>query len=228
MRVNNSAHGRAIYPERNFYKLTGEIKMNKIIIIADPVQIRAAIHTAAEKDIRHYLRGILIEGESNYTRVVSTDGHIASVQGYNVENTGTAVFILPLTTAKMIGAKDKICEFTSEDDGKTWAMKTNSVNVNFLPVDGKFPDWRRIVPKPIYDIEQKPSQFDPELLIRFSKAAKILGQKTVIVTHNNNGAALVSIGMPNYAGVIMPLLSTFVDKVIIKTFDHKLTSTLEN
>jgi DNA polymerase III sliding clamp (beta) subunit (PCNA family) len=204
------------------------MKMSKITVNANPVQIRAAIHTAAEKDIRYYLRGVLIEGESTYTRVVSTDGHIASVQGYEVENAGTAVFILPLATAKMVGAKDKFCEFTSEDEGKTWAMKTNSVSVNFPPVDGKFPDWRRIVPKPRYDIEQKPSQFNPELLIRFSKAAKILDQKTVIVTHNDNGAGLVSIGLTNYAGVIMPLSSKFVDTAIIKTFDDKLISTLEN
>ncbi len=216
------------FTRTEFYKLTGELKMSKITINANPVQIRAAIHTAAEKEIRYYLNGVLIEGESTYTRVVSTEGHIASVQGYKVENTGTAVFILPQATAKMISAKDKFCEFTSDDDGKTWSMITNSVNVNFLPVDGKFPDWRRIVPKPKYDIEQNPSQFDPELLIRFSKAAKILGQKTVIVTHNNNGAALVSIGLTNYVGVIIPLTLKFVNEDTIKTFDYKLISALEN
>ena len=201
--------------------------MSKITINANPVQIRAAIHTAATKEIHYYLNSVLIEGESTYTRVVSTDGHVASVQGYKVENTGPAVFILPLATAKMIGAKDNFCEFTSEDEGKTWSMKTNSVNVNFLPVDGRFPDWRRTVPKPSYDTEQQPSQFNPELLIRFSKAAKILGQKTVIVTHNNNGAALVSIGLTNYAGAIMPLTPSFVAEAIVKTFDYELTANLE-
>ena len=202
--------------------------MSKITINANPVQIRAAIHTAATKEIRYYLNGVLIEGESNYTRVVSTDGNIASVQGYEVENIGAAVFILPLATAKMINAKDKLCAFTSDDEGKTWSMITNSVNVNFLPVDGKFPDWRRIVPKPSYSTEKKFSQFDPELLICFSKAAKILGKKTVIVIHNNDDAALVSIGLTDYVGVIMPLMPSFVDKVIIKTFDYKLTSALES
>ena len=200
--------------------------MSKITINANPVQIRAAIHTSAEKEIRYYLNGVLIEGESSYTRIVSTDGRIASVQGCEVENAGTAVFILPLATAKMISAKDKFCEFTSDDDGKTWLMKTDSVSVNFLPVDGKFPDWRRIVPKPSYNTEQNPSQFDPELLIRFSKAAKILGKKTVIVTHNNNDAALVSIGLTNYVGIIMPLMPSFVDKAIVKTFDAQLTASI--
>jgi len=197
-----------------------------ITIQANPTKIRAAIYFSATKDIRYYLKGILIEGEKEYTRIVSTNGSIVSIQGHKAENTVTEVFILPLATAKMISAKDTFCDFISNDNGKNWTMKTNSVNVNFIPIDGRFPDWRRIVPKPEYDIEQIPSQFDPELVSIFLKAAKILGQKTLIITHNKNGSGLVSINKNDFIGVIAPVDARYVEKNTVKYFDSKLTAAL--
>jgi hypothetical protein len=165
--------------------------------------------------------------------VVSTDGSRASVQGRASDNELPApvAFIVPYATLKMLTAKEATCSFISEDSGKTWSMKTYSLSVNFTPVDGRFPDWRRIIPKDIDDkLEQIPSQFNADFLSDFVKAGKILkGPKHsfIHVSHNAGNSARVDIGLSNYLGIVMPVSEKYQNKNKAQVFDYQLTANLE-
>jgi hypothetical protein len=73
-------------------------------------------------------------------------------------------------------------------------------------VDGRFPDWRRVVPASADGI---PSQFSPEYVGSFGKVGELLGGKSkstsCVIHHNGNGAALVTFPGSPAVGVIMPM-----------------------
>ena len=91
----------------------------KTIIHSNSDQLRASLLTAATKDIRYYLNGVCIEASPTYTRLISTDGHRASIQGFKVENTieKEIQFIVPFETLKML--KGKVLVALSVFFGKT-------------------------------------------------------------------------------------------------------------
>ena len=190
----------------------------KTIIHSNSDQLRASLLTAATKDIRYYLCGVCIEASPTYTRLISTDGHRASIQGYKVENTieREIQFIVPFDTLKMLKPKDTFVKFESEDY-INWTMTTKNFSVNFTIVDGKFPDWRRILPK---DSEQlgTPAQFNVEYLADFGKASKILGFgsdfQNVFIKHNGENTTEVRLNSSSYLGIIMPIRAEMIKKDI--------------
>ena len=97
----------------------------KTIIHSNSDQLRASLLTSAQKDIRYYLCGVCIEATPTYTRLISTDGHRASIQGFKVENTiGKEIqFIVPAYILKLLKSKDTFVIFES-DDLINWTMKT--------------------------------------------------------------------------------------------------------
>jgi hypothetical protein len=76
----------------------------------------------------------------------------------------------------------------------------------FVPVAGPFPDYRRVVPKAP---SGKPSFFDPDLLVRFKRAAEDLGSNLGLfdLLPGGDGAGLVYLG-EDVVGVIMPMRSS--------------------
>lgn len=190
----------------------------KTIIHSNSDQLRASLLTSATKDIRYYLCGVCIEASPTYTRLISTDGHRASIQGYKLENTieREIQFIVPFDTLKMLKPKDTFVKFESEDH-INWTMITKNFSVNFKVVEGKFPDWRRIVPK---DSEQlgTPAQFNVEYLADFGKASKILGldskYQNVFIKHNGENTTEVRLNCSNYLGIIMPVRADVIKKDI--------------
>ena len=202
----------------------------KTIIHSNSDQLRASLLTAATKDIRYYLNGVCIEASPTYTRLISTDGHRASIQGFKVENTieKEIQFIVPFETLKMLKSKDTFVTFES-DDLINWTMKTLTLNVNFVAVEGKFPDWRRIVPK---DSEQlgQPAQFNVEYLADLGKAAKILGlgsnYQNVFIKHNGENTTEVRLNSSSYLGIIMPVRAEVIKKRMSEYIDADLITPL--
>ena len=114
-------------------------------------KLKAALVCAAKADVRYYLNGVLLErtpnGDLHY---VSTDGHrlFAGVQHADwrtaKEQHGLFTMIIPRDTIEQ-AVKGK----SSTDmidlrpvSGRFWVLG----NVQFTPVEGKFPDWRRVIP----------------------------------------------------------------------------------
>lgn len=106
---------------------------------------KAAILCAATKDIRYYMVGVHIERTaSGAVHIVSTDGarlFVGAITSPECDQAGPWRLTVPLDVAKH-AAKGRgdvtlqgLPDGRYELDGRT-----------FAPVDGVFPDWRRVIP----------------------------------------------------------------------------------
>lgn len=103
--------------------------------------VRACTYAAADQDVRYFLNGVCLQIEKDQVVVVATDGHrlhrviLDAVPGMPI---GEHIF--PRACLRFIDsdtvriAKDGIRAQVGE-------------HLNTIMVDGKFPDWRRIMPK---------------------------------------------------------------------------------
>lgn len=166
--------------------------------------LRAALHTSGVQDVPYYLNGVCVEVMLKETRIISTDGKVLSVFRTMIENPEHCQFIISNEVIK--GIKKSDSNITVEiDDGK-YALIDGATRIGFTPIDVKYPDYRRVFPLANY--ESKPSQYNPDLLVKFAKIAKQLtcGTEDLHIKHNGILGALVRIlTRPDFAGVIMPM-----------------------
>lgn len=179
----------------------------KITIMRD--QLVAALCTSAKADVRYYLNGIYLEATNTETRLTSTDGRVmallrADAKGDN-EVEGTVRMIVPFSAIEKIKKHKVYPTIEINDDGGSWGVVDINTRTSFTPIDGRFPDVRRVLPsKPSEEL----AQINPELIAMFAKAAVALGKKpdVVHVIHNGDGAALVTFeGSTDYVGALSPL-----------------------
>lgn len=180
--------------------------------------LRALANLAAEKDIRYYLCGLLIEANTEQTRVVATNGHVMGVMNNNArdlgeqgnEITSPVSFIIPIDAIKMLkpaGNKLDQVSITIERDGSGLVLRgvinvLGGASVNFTAVDGKFPDYVRVIPD---KVTGEVAQFNPDYIADFKKAYKLLGAKTFHIHHNGHGGAIVDFARDDFLGIMMPL-----------------------
>jgi DNA polymerase-3 subunit beta len=171
---------------------------------------------AAKKDIRYYLCGILVEWNATTTRIVATDGHKMGIYNLPDQNNATSgSVIIPLEA--LAGLKGDVIiganTLTTSDSIKT-----------FAPIDAKYPDYRRVIPRD--KANGIAGQFNVDYMAQFQKVAKMLGNKTDNAVFYHNGereAAKVSVSSTvNFLGVIMPLRIDLVDDVCIDIFTGAL------
>lgn len=116
--------------------------------------LKAALLHSAKQDVRHYLNGVRIEFRApGMLYIVATDGNRALVGRMQGEELAAAWFdcpqaadfglTIPAETVKLaLAAKSPRLALAALPDGRY----TLGSQV-FLPVDGRFPDWQRILPK---------------------------------------------------------------------------------
>ena len=127
--------------------------------------IAAAIHTSANKDVRYYLNGIFVDSRV----IVSTDGYCASAYLGEECEEYLPPFIIPIDAAKIIAKlKSSRVEAALLPDGRI-----DIGGVVFKPVDGTFPDYKRVFVGKV-GMEAHKMQFDPELVMKFQKVAQAL------------------------------------------------------
>lgn len=105
----------------------------------------------AQQDVRYYLNGLLFEVSADYLRVVATDGHRLALHTEKVK--------IPVTTrSQVIVPRKGILELSrllsDGDEDVQLLIGTNHIraitkNFTFTSklVDGKFPDYDRVLPK---------------------------------------------------------------------------------
>ncbi len=171
-------------------------------------QFLAALCFAGEQDMRTYLNGICVEATWLETRLIATDGHALAAQRYSTANEtggGPAYVVIPRAIAETVkSAKGPDLYITRDAEG-IWFLHDAQSRVVFTPLKGKYPDYRRVVPQ---ECDGKPAEFAPSLLMKFAKAAKILGaanEYAVRYAQNGSGGTYVYFGnIPDFCGVIMP------------------------
>jgi DNA polymerase-3 subunit beta len=118
--------------------------------------LKAMLHNTnfamAQQDVRYYLNGMLIEVSPDYLRVVSTDGHRLAMQTEDLKAgvSDTTGVIVP---RKGILELSRLLSEGEEEDVKVIIgsnhVRATMANFTFTSklVDGKFPDYNRVLPK---------------------------------------------------------------------------------
>jgi DNA polymerase-3 subunit beta len=165
--------------------------------------LKAALLAAGKQDVRFYLNGVRVEASAAETRCVGLNGILGAVLRHATVNDTIADFTAPREVIEAaIKAKRDTTEFDQLDDGH-WLMNGTH---RFKPVDGTFPNYRRVMPTAATGDPGR--GLNPELFALFGKMAAALGRKTDDVTTHLNGenaAAITIEGYPDFAGVLSPL-----------------------
>ena len=189
-----------------------EIEGTKMKIEIDNNTLAAMKLFAATKDVRYYLNGLLLEIGRHESRLVGTNGHMMAALRIECDQPPIREpvrVILPndgLTHVKKKGTVTVSVGSPALQDSSACAIAVECGGVSWsgLSIDGRYPDWRRIVPA---SASGDTAQFDPHYMTLFQDAAALLARgKTPMATfaHNGNSPAIVDVGDENFIGVLMP------------------------
>ena len=180
-------------------------------ITVSPAHLKAALQAAAKQDIRYYLNGILVQATPTETRVVATDGHmlIALRQAAQNSVTGQVDIIIPREVLDRLKPSKKelaTAQYTlTVPDSGPCALQAASSTEYFSPVDGKYPDYVRVIPE---KVSGQAGNYNPALLSRAQAAADIVAGKSAVTHLAQNGAtdaALFTCAVPGFVAVVMPV-----------------------
>ena len=177
------------------------------MIMLDRAKLKAAARFAADsKDLRLSLHGVLVEASPAGVRLVATDGHVMLVtRAAGDVDTDTWTGIIPSDMVRAAlawkGSKSLLIILIPGAPECRLTRATGEALV-FVPVDGAFPDYRRVVPAAP---SGEASFYDPDLLVRFKRAAEDLGSEKGLfgLRQGGDGAGLVYL-TGDAVGVIMP------------------------
>jgi len=168
-----------------------------------------AKHIAPKSDVRCYLNGVLLEVTEAGRFYVATDGHkLVAIRESRQDGDINGEWIIPRDVILGIKLSKKpvteAAEFTQEN-GKA-SITYCGTETRFGLVDGKFPDWRRVMPT---TTTREVAQYNPDLLasVRDCAAAAVgIGKFSGLhMAHNGTGPGLYQCASPDFIGIIMPL-----------------------
>ena len=157
----------------------------KTLLIVD--HLKAVFNAVSNEETRRYLCGVQVEINAKGTTLVATNGHML-LAAHDETNTLDELvsLIIPADIVKGFKpARGQDLVELSTDDGETWRLG----NTLFQPVDGTYPDWRRVIPQEtpaalsVTDI-----WFEPKYQLAMYKAAKELGTLCDIHPNGQNPA----------------------------------------
>ena len=119
-------------------------------------------HAMAVQDVRYYLNGICIEVKDNLADVVATDGHRMSVvRALPAQCVAAGQYIIPADSTLLLSDDT----FSIARIGHREGVVLGSGSTHLI--EGKFPDWRRVIPKPTHSVK-----VDRDSLMAAVKASK--------------------------------------------------------
>jgi DNA polymerase-3 subunit beta len=182
------------------------------------IEINTDIFAAAAlfrgvEDIRYYLNGLYLETGSNGARLIGCDGHQLAVAKLEGEYPESSIIIPGILVAavksKAKGPQHVMLEFNEgHQQFNKGAFVARDITLTFGDItttakelDGKYPDYRRVVPK---EVDGTTAQFDPKFISRIDRACSILGYKFFVgIAYNGNSSGL-SVINDGFLVVTMP------------------------
>ena len=183
----------------------------------------AASLCASSEETRFYLCGVLVEIEPRAVTYVATDGHRLfahreELAAGDEDNTLLGRFIIPTKSCRAIklGKKTTSAALLSQVDDGGMLLAHLGERHYFKPVDGTFPDWRRVMPKRGGEAY---AHFDGKLVASFSAIAAALGDDKgsprICPMDANSPALVVFHGREDTTfGVIMPMRGEKVSRIV--------------
>jgi DNA polymerase-3 subunit beta len=183
--------------------------------------LRAARTHTAEKDVRYYLQGVYFDTAAG--KVVATDGHrLFAANARGVKSNYPAV-IIPNETidaalkqftgeyarGKSLGAVD----VTVTIDDNHIAIGTPTGSVTGKALDGRFPEWRRVVPTPDAVGEHVPAVLNTQYLtdacealsIARNLSKKAAGQHAIRIHMRGEFPTIVTDNTIGVLALVMPM-----------------------
>ena len=173
--------------------------------------IRAMLCFAAKKDIRYYLQGFCVNQDNRGTYIDSTDGHCLGRLLIDDQPMPENRVILPSVNLDALkGTKKQNDEFLhfTVDGLSVEVILTNGDKVQFTAQDARYPDCDRVIPLDFKAEDEKPSNFNPDLLVKFVDASESLYGKRQCPTLLQRGtdSIVVSFGLDTqFIGIMMPM-----------------------
>lgn len=182
--------------------------MTAITISIDAGFIDAAMCAVSKEETRYYLKGVFIDARGF---IAATNGHMAFAARCNDAfklsdvrpahcTDALAGIIVPadaiLQAGKAAGRSKGAYVDIERDDNGLWWLTYGNARVHFVPVDGSFPDWMRIVPQAPDALVA--AHYQPQYIGKLGDMAKALrdGKKDASAQfrlhQNGNNPALVT------------------------------------
>lgn len=113
--------------------------------------LEATYFAMAQQDVRYYLNGLFFEFSVNTIRAVATDGHRLALRSMNFQQKVPATqFILPRKgIMELIRLLDKDNTDSLQLQASANTLKLSGPDFTFVSrlIDGRFPDYQRVIPK---------------------------------------------------------------------------------
>lgn len=183
----------------------------KTVITVPQSAIKAVSYAMADKDIRYYLNGMLVQHNGQETRLIATDGHrlhagIVKHKGGELLPEIVQAIIPDALVKTMLKAKagkhvPKEIVITIEGDNINADLFDNT-SASAKAIDGRFPDYSRVIPG---KASGEAAQFNPAYLADAEAGAQAwVGMKNIKPTFNHNGTSSGFLAIDGFVAVIMP------------------------
>jgi len=183
--------------------------------------LRAARTHAAEGDVRYYLNGVYLDTAAG--KVVATDGHrlfVANARGVKsvypaviVANETIDAALKQFTGEYARGKSGGTVDVTITIDETRVTIGTPTGQVTGTAVEGRFPDWRRVVPKADAVGEHVPAVLNPQYLadacealaIARNVSKKAAGQHAIRIHMRGTDPTVITDNTIGVLALVMPM-----------------------
>ena len=104
----------------------------------------------AQQDVRYYLNGLLLETEGSTLRAVATDGHRLALAEINLDKAasrGTQVIVPRKGVLELLRLIEGEGEISVTIGSNHIRVEADDIRFTSKLIDGRFPDYERVVPK---------------------------------------------------------------------------------
>ena len=153
IKANKSRFSLQTLPYEDFPKLSNQlIEPRKFSLSQGKLKslLASVQYAMAQQDVRYYLNGVLLIIENNSLKAVATDGHRLAFDNIEIDGShAKQEIILPrkavVEMSKLLSDTDEIVEI--EFSSQQIKIEFSGVTLISKVIDGKFPDYERVIPK---------------------------------------------------------------------------------
>lgn len=152
--------------------------------ISNPIALYAAALHISREETQYYINGVFVEQAEKGAYYTATDGHrllVAYDKDAVLEDIPDDGIILPIETKFMNDMVKPNTHYVVWEDDVMSCYGVDDMMLSSIrskPIDGTFPDWRRIFPKKITN--QNGYGYNPTYLALYEKIAKVLKKHGIV------------------------------------------------
>lgn len=174
LRAGKSRFSIKAIPASSYPRLQVESGGHRLSVCAKKLKalLERTAFAMAEEDVRYFLNGMLLDGSNENTlAAVATDGHRLAFNRMPIESSPTfAKIIVPrkgvFEMLRVLGeAGDEVILEVSE---KLLSLRTPWVSLTTRLLDGRFPDYKKVIPESGDKVAEGPRKSLKEAFVRVS------------------------------------------------------------